>query len=66
MQDLAAMFNESLFGGNDNNNNNGDNDDDVAAAKSEDFKPEADVFDTEDSPRSALLVSSTDPVTRSS
>ena len=49
MQDLAAMFNESLFGGNDNNNNNGDNDDDVAAAKSEDFKPEADVFDTEDS-----------------
>lgn len=39
MQDLANMFNESLFGGNTNN----------AASKSEDFKPEADVFDTEDS-----------------
>ena len=42
MQDLAAMFNESLFGGN-------NNDDETKAAKSEDFKPEADVFDTEDS-----------------
>jgi HSP20 family protein len=44
MQDLAAMFNESLFGG-----NNNDEDETKAAAKSEDFKPEADVFDTEDS-----------------
>lgn len=33
------MFNESLFGGNTNN----------SANKTEDFKPEADVFDTEDS-----------------
>ena len=38
------MFNESLFGG----NNNGD-EETKAAPKSEDFKPEADVFDTEDS-----------------
>ena len=36
------MFNESLFGGNINN-------DDSKASKSDDFKPEADVFDTEDS-----------------
>lgn len=42
MQDLASMFNESLFGG----NNDGDHN---AATKSDDFKPEADVFDTEDS-----------------
>lgn len=42
MQDLANMFNESLFGG----NNDGDNN---AITKSDDFKPEADVFDTEDS-----------------
>lgn len=42
MQDLAAMFNESLFGGN-------NNDDETRAAKTDDFKPEADVFDTEDS-----------------
>jgi HSP20 family protein len=44
MQDLATMFNESLFGG--NNNNDEDN---TVATKSDDFKPEADVFDTEDS-----------------
>jgi len=43
MQDLATMFNESLFGG--NNNDDGE----TKAAKSDDFKPEADVFDTEDS-----------------
>jgi len=40
------MFNESLFGG---NNNDSENDESAATAKSEDFKPEADVFDTEDS-----------------
>jgi HSP20 family protein len=45
MQDLAAMFNESLFGGNNNNDDN----ETKSAPKSEDFKPEADVFDTEDS-----------------
>ena len=45
MQDLAAMFNESLFGG----NNNDDDNETKAAPKSEDFKPEADVFDTPDS-----------------
>lgn len=42
MQDLAQMFSESLFGGDNattTNNNDG-------TAKSEDFKPEADVFDT--------------------
>lgn len=42
MQDLAAMFNESLFGGN-------NNDEETRAGKTDDFKPEADVFDTEDS-----------------
>jgi len=47
MQDLATMFNESLFGGANNNNNN--DDENKPATKSEDFKPEADVFDTEDS-----------------
>jgi HSP20 family protein len=37
------MFNESLFGGN-------NNDEEIkAATKADDFKPEADVFDTEDS-----------------
>jgi HSP20 family protein len=55
MQDLAAMFNESLFGGPNNNTSNNNDDrenvDDATtlAAKSEDFTPEADVFDTEDS-----------------
>jgi HSP20 family protein len=44
MQDLATMFNESLFGGNNNND-----EESKAATKSDDFKPEADVFDTEDS-----------------
>jgi HSP20 family protein len=44
MQDLATMFNESLFGGNNNND-----EESKAAPKSDDFKPEADVFDTEDS-----------------
>jgi len=38
------MFNESLFGG-----NNQDGESKAAANKSDDFKPEADVFDTEDS-----------------
>lgn len=42
MQDLANMFNESLFGGNNDGENN-------VTSKSDDFKPEADVFDTEDS-----------------
>jgi HSP20 family protein len=45
MQDLATMFNESLFGGNNNEND----EESKAAPKSDDFKPEADVFDTEDS-----------------
>jgi HSP20 family protein len=45
MQDLATMFNESLFGG----NNNEHDEESKAATKSDDFKPEADVFDTEDS-----------------
>lgn len=45
MQDLANMFNESLFGGN-NDNNDREADE---TNKTEDFKPEADVFDTEDS-----------------
>lgn len=42
MQDLANMFNESLFGGKNDGENN-------ATPKYDDFKPEADVFDTEDS-----------------
>ena len=50
MQDLAAMFNESLFGGNNTNNNDPEADSvNAPAAKSEDFTPEADVFDTPDS-----------------
>lgn len=51
MQDLAAMFNESLFGGANNTNNaerENDADDTTLAGKSEDFTPEADVFDTDD------------------
>ncbi|KAL1587691.1 hypothetical protein WHR41_03525 [Cladosporium halotolerans] len=43
MQDLAQMFSESLFGGDNATTTNNNND---SAAKSEDFKPEADVFDT--------------------
>jgi HSP20 family protein len=53
MQDLAAMFNESFFGGtnnNDNNNNNNNNDNsEERGTQFSDFKPEADVFDTLDS-----------------
>jgi HSP20 family protein len=51
MQDLAAMFNESLFGGNANSNSNnesGEKDMTTSPTKSEDFTPEADVFDTPD------------------
>jgi len=42
------MFNESFFGGNTSNSNSNDPETDSPATKSEDFTPEADVFDTED------------------